>query len=143
MVTITTIDDSNYVAPTDAELKRLKAIVFAKHHDIEAAVTAARITDFDQQFRRAFAAIGNMYRLSAPSKKHYFSFYVDSANDWLVRHGHPASLVRRSSPPSMVTPIFVGALRIIPAACWSLAWISTPAQSAATPGGSYLKVPAH
>ena len=87
MVTITILDDSNYIAPTDADLKQLKAMVFGKHHDIEAA--AARIVDFDQQFRRAFAAVGHMYRLPAPSKKHYFSFYVDAANDWLVRHGRP------------------------------------------------------
>lgn len=77
--------DPGTMTPTAAEFKRLKTIVFAKHADIE--VAASRIRDFDDQLKRSWYTAGFFFRLPAPSKKRWFSAYVDAASALLQRQG--------------------------------------------------------
>ena len=71
------LPDTNFVAPTDAELAKLLAIVVAGRPELRGKVTDPG------EFKRAFTACEYFRRTATPRRDRYFSFFVNAANDLL------------------------------------------------------------
>jgi hypothetical protein len=81
---------SSYIAPSEKELERLYAAVFARHPGLEPTFVG-KFADEDfaycfRSFRCAFTRIGFLGRADVPDHKRYLSFWVDEADDWLRSH---------------------------------------------------------
>jgi hypothetical protein len=102
---------TNFAAPAPAELAKLLKIVSAAHPQLCAKVELP-------EFGRAFLAIGFIWRLAAPSTKHYFSHFVDVANERLAQRGVEgvegaavlASIIGHADVPWQAADARIGAL---------------------------------
>jgi hypothetical protein len=84
------VQRSNFVMPSTDELRRLCDIVFAKFPKLNVTDGLVFRGDSEQneaeyfrQFCASFKALGAMHRTENPDKKHYISFWMDLASDWL------------------------------------------------------------
>ncbi|HXR23787.1 MAG TPA: hypothetical protein VN742_00400 [Candidatus Binataceae bacterium] len=81
---------SSYIAPSEKELERLYAGVFARHPGLEPTFVG-KFADEDfahhfKSFRGAFTRIGFLGRADVPDQKRYLNFWIDEADDWLRSH---------------------------------------------------------
>ena len=74
------LPSTNFVRPSDVQLGELMTIALAANPYL--AEHASETRDFKAQFRRAFIAIGYMWR-TEPDPRRYFHAHVDSINDLL------------------------------------------------------------
>jgi hypothetical protein len=78
---ITLPPETGYRRPTDVELRRLMAIVYAAYPWLQPVSETA--------FANAMSAVGHQWRLAEPTTKFYFSSHVDNCNNFLDRLGLP------------------------------------------------------
>jgi hypothetical protein len=81
---------SSFTMPSPAELSQLRDIVFAKYPRLNVTEgmvfrgdNEANEAEYFKQFCASFRALGAMHRTERPDKKHYISFWMDLASDWL------------------------------------------------------------
>jgi hypothetical protein len=74
--------------PTDAELKKLLALVEREHRLLDRNENAYIRRNVEDEFKRAFFGVGSITRLSEPTQKIAFSTHVDRLNVLLQRRGH-------------------------------------------------------
>lgn len=90
---------SSFVMPSDAELNRLREIVGLHYPDLIdssgpafSGSKSARMQDWNDQFKLAFLALGNMRRLDQPDHKRYASHWIEEAEIWLRPRGKSTTL---------------------------------------------------
>ena len=81
------LPNTGYIAPTEDRAVRLMRIVDKGAPWLGLAAS----TDL-AEFRRAFAAVGYMYRRSEPDTSRLFSYFIDAANDMLQQRNGGASV---------------------------------------------------
>jgi hypothetical protein len=74
--------------PTDAELKKLLELVEREHPQLLDRRDTYIRRNVEDEFKRAFYAVGSITRLSEPTQKIAFSTHVDRINNLLRRRGH-------------------------------------------------------
>jgi hypothetical protein len=105
MVTVTySLPATGYQPPTAEEAAKLMRIV-----DAGAPWLALAATTNLAEFRRAFTAIGLMFRKSEPDTTHAFSHFIDAANDMLSQ---------RWSAESVSATAVLGAILASGDICW-------------------------
>jgi hypothetical protein len=81
----TTLPATGFVCPTDDdELRTLIRMVLGAHEHLREYAEATE--DFEQQFGRAFVAVGYAFRTVEPVTNRYFQALVDDANELLQRY---------------------------------------------------------
>lgn len=87
MVRITTLPPATgFIMPTLEDLSSLRKIVLAVHHAWLGDGEGSELNQ-ERAFRRAFFAVGRMFRRREPRRDRYFHSFVASANDRLSENG--------------------------------------------------------
>jgi hypothetical protein len=82
MTTITySLPNTGYAPPSKDEARRLWHIVDAAYPDLGLIASVD-----EQEFRRAFSAVGLMYRRDTPDERHALTYFLDSANELISQH---------------------------------------------------------
>jgi hypothetical protein len=83
-------EPSNFVRPTNKELRQLYDIVLGKYPQLAPRLSARWADDERQEhfdgFTWAFERLGFIGRAAAPDHKHYVNFWISEAQDWLRTH---------------------------------------------------------
>ncbi len=74
---------TNAIMPTPDELRRLRRYVLQEHRWLLDPADRRSADVIEKEFSRSFWACGLLWRLPSPDPRHYFSYFVDHANNLL------------------------------------------------------------
>jgi hypothetical protein len=84
------VEPSNFVRPTEKELRQLYEIVLAKYPQLAPHLSSRWADDEKREhfdgFVWSFERLGYIGRTAMPDQKHYVSFWSSECRDWLARH---------------------------------------------------------